>query len=253
MVTVKQFKEAGFDILDIDMCRAFSSWSKFEYKHLSPTNYDSGLVIEDLAWRKNKGVQPVGDDCVVEIKYCNGILDVASACDKNWKNYGLSYAIESWRPCLQSIIEKSKMNDNQETKTALEMSERDIESYADDCDVERELRESDEVVWSNGDQCFYAKRNMKVIYVGKDPRDNLASIVFGDGSNEIPFFFSVPSLHLSKPETPEQKAARERMEAAYDLYISCGIQSKNVSFDSFKKETPNAWLDIVDKTGYRKQ
>jgi len=57
---------------------------------------------------------------------------------------------------------------------------------------------------------------------------------------------------FSKPESPEQKAERERLEAAYDLCTT--VYPDFSGFDEFKKSTTtvNLWLAIVDKTGYRK-
>jgi hypothetical protein len=57
---------------------------------------------------------------------------------------------------------------------------------------------------------------------------------------------------FSKPESPEQKAERERLESAYDLCTT--VYPDFSGFDEFKKSTTtvNLWLAIVDKTGYRK-
>jgi hypothetical protein len=58
---------------------------------------------------------------------------------------------------------------------------------------------------------------------------------------------------FSKPESPEQKAERERLEAAYDLCTT--VYPDFSGFDEFKKATTtvNLWLAIVDKTGYSKE
>jgi hypothetical protein len=61
-----------------------------------------------------------------------------------------------------------------------------------------------------------------------------------------------------KPETPEQKAERERLEAAYDLYLtrlSVGENYLPYTYDEFlnEKMTRLGFLAIVDKTNYRKQ
>lgn len=61
-----------------------------------------------------------------------------------------------------------------------------------------------------------------------------------------------------KPETPEQKAERERLEAAYDLYLtrlSISDEYTPYAYDEFlnEKNTKLGFLAIVDKTGYRKQ
>lgn len=62
--------------------------------------------------------------------------------------------------------------------------------------------------------------------------------------------------HFRKPETHEQKAGRERVEAAYDLYLTRHINANVLyRYDEFLKNkgTLNGFLAIVDKTGYRKQ
>lgn len=62
---------------------------------------------------------------------------------------------------------------------------------------------------------------------------------------------------LEKPESPEQKADRERLEAAYDLWLTwcngCDVDN-SVSIDQFATLGSCAgYLAIVDKTGYRKE
>ncbi|AUR87365.1 hypothetical protein NVP1100O_24 [Vibrio phage 1.100.O._10N.261.45.C3] len=54
-----------------------------------------------------------------------------------------------------------------------------------------------------------------------------------------------------KPETPQQREDRERLEAAYDLY--CYAIDKETLFDSFCNFGPlkDIYLRIVDKTNYR--
>lgn len=77
-----------------------------------------------------------------------------------------------------------------------------------------------------------------------DGTTNLYVLWVNDGDNRF-----------RKPETPEQKAERERLEAAYDLY--CYAIEDNlipVSIDEFKgSKLEHPWLRVVDKTNYRKQ
>lgn len=62
-------------------------------------------------------------------------------------------------------------------------------------------------------------------------------------------------------ETPEQKAERERLEAAYDLYChaknesvySCVIVGFKEFIGDFPAREREEYLAIVDKTNYRKQ
>ena len=62
--------------------------------------------------------------------------------------------------------------------------------------------------------------------------------------------------HFRKQETPEQREDRERMEAAYDLYLLAQneIEGDVIDYSDFVKESRQmrAALSIVDKTGYRK-
>ncbi|AUR86539.1 coil containing protein [Vibrio phage 1.086.O._10N.222.51.F8] len=60
-----------------------------------------------------------------------------------------------------------------------------------------------------------------------------------------------------KPETPQQREDRERLEAAYKLYlIRCHAVNHPITyeFNEFKSEpdAKDGWLAVVDKTNYRK-
>lgn len=54
---------------------------------------------------------------------------------------------------------------------------------------------------------------------------------------------------FSKPESPKDREYRERLEAAYDLFLACGCVPG--SFEVFKDKYSLVWLKIVDKTNYR--
>lgn len=133
------------------------------------------------------------------------------------------------------------MNDKQHM-SALEMSERDM------CDVV-------ESEWVNGDECVYVNDKETIYtYVGMHPH--------GDGHyifNDEKGITYVANGCLHEPETPEQKAARERMESAYDLYRLANKAAGNgvvEGFDNWRKmandNMDKYWLAIVDETGYRK-
>lgn len=63
-----------------------------------------------------------------------------------------------------------------------------------------------------------------------------------------------------KPESPEQKAERERLEAAYDLYLKVQERDEGPGFaasfnqfqDGMMSTCRKDYLSIVDITGYRK-
>lgn len=75
---------------------------------------------------------------------------------------------------------------------------------------------------------------------------------------ELSFEYSkFDDLKFRKPETPQQRNDRERLEAAYDL-LCIGNRALNVTAPctvvEFKLDKPQRdfWLAIVDKTNYRK-
>lgn len=246
MITVKQFLSCDFQFV-VDDALALNNNQNATY-NLTPADlsaieeeqerYNDDFVI-NLAWRKNTGVMPVSADCWVDVEFVSGVSDTDLACTYNLGNNLLT----KWKPSLKHL--EQQMNDNQETKTALEMSERDVENFEYDYKPERELKESDEVIWNSGDIAIHDGN--EVLVIDWHPHHPLLVVEGGNG------FFATSSNKLSKPETPEQKAARERIESAYDLYVTCGIQHETISFDKFKKEPIGVWLYIVDKTGYRKQ
>jgi hypothetical protein len=58
--------------------------------------------------------------------------------------------------------------------------------------------------------------------------------------------------HFRKPETESQRLKRERLEAAYELYVDCGIQHETACFEEWREDYSDVWLAIVDKTKYTK-
>lgn len=111
-----------------------------------------------------------------------------------------------------------------------------------------------EVGWVNGDECEIDMTEgvRRYIFGCKCPNNQNTCIVFTiDGSGHM----VMPIERLKKPESPEDKAKRERLEAAYDLYCESliGEDEDTESFDEFKRfrNRMRQWLRIVDKTNYR--
>lgn len=85
-------------------------------------------------------------------------------------------------------------------------------------------------------------------------KHGLVFISDGDSWTQRP----ISEFKFRPVETPEQKAERERLEAAYDLYCHAQHAVDVIGYDSFgvfksDKVQVKFWLSIVDKTGYRKQ
>lgn len=290
MVTVKPFLDAGFEFVPngdalfvngVNSGKHYFNIGDAEYILKHPSHYYD-YVIADLAWRKNTGVQPVGDDCWVEVVSDDGIEVTKMAKNVPWKftTENSVCGVAKWKPSLKHL--EQQMNDNQETKTALEMSERDIENYADDCDVERELKEGDEVVWGGkgippvGCECDILDVNDKSLVIGFGsiyhvdeekvliisesisgyPDDSLITD-FCDGKNLYAMYIYEGDVRFKKKETPEQKAAREREEAAielHDLAQDAYFDGRDgtASWDKAPDRVKKMYYAIVDKTGYRK-
>lgn len=70
---------------------------------------------------------------------------------------------------------------------------------------------------------------------------------------------ALSDIEFEKPESQEQKAERERLEAAIELHDIAnlsyydGCLPFNCGWDSAGDKIKDMWLAIVDKTGYRKQ
>lgn len=111
--------------------------------------------------------------------------------------------------------------------------------------------------FENGDEVVGSINNVEGYFVGGIPKrsrdmptDMDCYIQLKDKGNVICFY----SHLLSKPETPEEKEQRERLEAAYDLYTSCAHAGGCTSYEIFVSDPVmlKFWLSVVDKTKYRK-
>ena len=112
---------------------------------------------------------------------------------------------------------------------------------------------SGEVDWKNGDECAFDDRAGIFIGLSKNKRLAIVEIDNEAINHDIDL---VKVCDLSKPKTPQQREDRERLEAAYDLYVTHEGYIDNpvcsISIFSESNEPKNKWLAIVDKTNYRK-
>lgn len=105
--------------------------------------------------------------------------------------------------------------------------------------------------WKNGDECIYMSHKVVQQFIGPCPKR------YGYGYIQAPTFEVnfVELSKLSKPETEAERNERERLEAAYDLYLTRHVSMPApYHYDEFLKNerTLDGFLAIVDKTGYRK-
>lgn len=99
-------------------------------------------------------------------------------------------------------------------------------------------------------------RKRIVLGYGKHSDDHVDNSIIVD-SGEVQFRFTA-CVEYKAVESPEDKEARERLESAYDLYLTavdagCGDEKK-IGIQQFKSNhiLVGAYSAIVDKTGYRK-
>ncbi|CAM0047624.1 hypothetical protein VPHK435_0084 [Vibrio phage K435] len=107
------------------------------------------------------------------------------------------------------------------------------------------------VEWKNGDECVYEHQpDVTYMFIGMHPVNKKSAICWNEKEG-------IAQIHIDfilKPESPQQREERERLEAAEDLYITymskwefaqdwCALDDINKS----------AFLAIVDKTNYRKE
>lgn len=69
-----------------------------------------------------------------------------------------------------------------------------------------------QVEWKNGDECI--KNGERYIYLSRDPFKEKYSICMHARNRLV---YTILTTALSKPETPEQKAERERLEAIKEM------------------------------------
>ncbi len=136
----------------------------------------------------------------------------------------------------------------------------DVSNEPDDCDSDRyilraaalEEKPIENVEWVNGDKCVFAGEEHTFGCI--NPICDQGSVVIFDETGD---YHGCSVGELSKPETPQQREDRERLEAAYDLF--CHVQIVNnrpdcgfESFELYERSNPLYTL-MVDKTNYRKE
>lgn len=138
----------------------------------SVTRFDiASLTIKELIPRPITGIQPVGDNCVVEV-ITKGCLRISHAKYINWND--TDYNIY-WIPHLPLILEQQMVD-----KSVLELTERELSDG-----------------WVSGDKCEY--EGELFYYVAAHPKKFLA-ITYNDERGLFEVAFSL----ITKPLTPEQ-------------------------------------------------
>lgn len=117
-----------------------------------------------------------------------------------------------------------------------------------------------DIEWKNGEECIYTGQpELKCKFVAIHPNNSKCAIIW-EGGGDINLS-CVAIDCLLKPETPEQKAERERMEAAERLhdiaqdayFANEGGSDGSATWDKAPNRVKNMYLAIVDETNYRKQ
>ena len=168
-----------------------------------------------------------------------------------------------WRPSsffkkegsyiLDLLLEVTKMNDKQETVLATEMSERDVPSFDEpiivnpfDACASNEDGE-DDVEWKNGDECHYhSTPNVPSKFVAMHPNNPKAAIIWEGGGDCNLACVAIECLR--KPESPQEKADREREEngrALFELKVSLTSISC-VHWDDQAESSKESWRQFAE-------
>lgn len=191
---------------------------------------EQGPTIQDLIEWNGEGLPPVGVKCEISLdlpdhEHFQPCLIEHYKDNRVWVSFGDSARMDHvyWLHNIQF---------------------RPIETT--DVFYEPTIRDLNE--WKNGDECLHSDYDDVVLrFIGVSSTDRTKCHVEDfDGEYVNTYYLSISEL-----TKPEQRAERERREAAYDLYCAeCAFQ-----------ETPSLLIDkvdlsfyfrIVDKTGYRK-
>lgn len=152
-----------------------------------------------------------------------------------------------------------KMNDNQEIKIGLTCADDEPSKLVIDAkdaikvDLGAGNKWDGEGLPPVGTDCEFKPYNTweSGVYRGKN---KLGDLIFEFADSGVVDLFD-ESTKIRKPETPQQREERERLEAAYDLYViaQLAIDGDVIDYSDFVKNSRQmrGALAIIDKTGYR--
>lgn len=124
---------------------------------------------------------------------------------------------------------------------------RDIENYSDNCDVERELKESDEVTWENGDLCAVENLDGKHQFGCDVPNSDLV-IVFCCESGAPS---TVNKDRLMKIDHLEEKSGKDLFYLHKASIIHARLFSAYDSeWDSISDKCRKYWIHFAKQLGF---
>ncbi|AUS00347.1 hypothetical protein NVP1273O_70 [Vibrio phage 1.273.O._10N.286.54.C7] len=131
-----------------------------------------------------------------------------------------------------------------------------LENIPTETPEEKEVLDSiesvDDVEWKNGDECVISQKSKsKWLVVGVSPLAKTSTVCVSN-AGELKSFHTD---QLKKPETPQQREDRERLEAAgYLLGDWFNAIGKDMpEWSSINEDVKAHYLRIVDETNYRKE
>ena len=106
--------------------------------------------------------------------------------------------------------------------------------------------------WNNGDECVYNGRpNLKCKFVAIHPGNKQCAIIWEGGGDINLSCVSIDCL--SKPETPEQKAERERLEAIDSMFTELNLDEERELNEDDRESIYWKSCEVAYDAGYRKQ
>lgn len=188
------------------------------------------------------GVELIMDDDLYE--------NVAGYYCNDFENHG--------RKSVECFLVNGQIDRDREVITTDQINIMHAEKFgvmAQDNEQLQNYEMGERVEWKNGDLCVF--KGEAAVVIGWHPAHPVLVI-----DSDAKGFIGITDLSLlSKPETPQQREERERLEAAIelhdlaqDVYFACdGGSDGSAIWDKAPERVKSTYLAIVDKTGYRKQ
>lgn len=241
MITVKQVKDAGFELTNNDriITGKVNKVSKRVYNLHSNPNYNKyydDRIIDCFEYRSMRYDIDLNDGMIVDVIYSSGVESTQDSKLVNW------HGVKQWRPSMENW----KTETPQEKEALNAIAQVDSEEWKDG------LPPVGSVVLGS---FHYDKDTAKEWRIDFITESVGVYTVIETGEQ---YTFATRDVVFHKKETQQQREYRERLEAAFEIYLAFWSASKStvitMNISEFKEcDDLHYWLAVVDKTGYRKE
>lgn len=246
MITVKQVKDTGFELTNNDriITGKLKKVSKRVYNlHRNPNynKYYDDRLIDCFEYRSMRHDIDLNDGMIVDVIYSSGVESTQDSKLVNW------HSVKQWRPSMKNW----KVETPEESEALDAIAQADSEEW------------NGEGLPPVGVECemtFNGKSQTITTLYYDDHKSGMIMFYHVDSGKSVASDYDwclVENCIFRKPETQQQREDRERLESAYELYVTAqvALDGDVIEYSDFIKESRQmrGALAIVDKTGYRKE